>query len=337
MRRGVMLGGVALLVSAGVGTALAMSARAPGWVHRELGAPSERLVIEHDDHWAREGFTELTPSLPAPTRRDGSSRIEVWVRIPEGAVVELDEHGAPRLPVGAIADRVERIRVGGRWVVGDVRGAVVEANGARRLRLLRPEHPGPGARLVGYAWPEARRDLGRAAHASLASLVRAGGGLAERARDREAVASLLESRSGCVSCHARGQRARTHTSEGIPFRPTDALGFYTPLAVMRDDAPLERYRPRDLAHATPHVTVGCPEGPPRRVEDDRGGVYFRCDDAALPTGRYDLSAALEAGDARARRVCASREHLYERMSPRAQRAWASAITPCRTARNRTGG
>ncbi|MGE3636320.1 MAG: hypothetical protein AB7P00_40835 [Sandaracinaceae bacterium] len=282
-------------------------------------------IDDPEDHWARAGYVELVPPMLAPTRRDGGSRIEVWLRIPSGARVDVDPQGGLRLPEGAEADRVERLRAGGRFVVGDVRGAAMGADGQRRLRLLRPEHPGPGARLVGYAWQEERDDLGRFAHRALADLMRAGGGTAETfdPQARERAADLLAARSDCVACHARGRDARTFAHEGAPFRATDADGWYTMQAVLTDAAPLERYRPLERNLDRPFVTVTCPNGGLGAPDG-----LARCADGAIPVGRYDVRAARRADDPHAARVCASRRYLWERMTAAARERYADAASAC---------
>lgn len=326
MKRAIAL---ALAIAASVGTVYAFSRGS--WEHVEL-ADARRLTID-EGFWEREGFVELTTPLAPPTARNGGSRIEVWVRIPEGAKITLDAHGALVLPPGSEADRVERLRVNGKWVIGDVRGArMADGVGGNRsvrwLRLLRPRRTGSDAELVGYEWPDSRPDLGRAVHEAIGDLIRHGGGLARNGGDREALASLLASRSGCVRCHARRQSERTHESQGGPYRATDSLGWYTPLAVLRDAAPLERYRPRDVNADDPFVRIECPEGEPTAVEDDRGGRFFRCEDRALPRGTFDVAAASSAGDAHAAALCESRRYLAAHMDDATRALFSEPLAAC---------
>jgi len=321
--------GVALVIGASVGTVFALSA--PEWEHEKLGEEARRLRIEEpDDFWAREGYVELITPLAPPTRRDGSSRIEVWLRIPDGARITRDATGALVLPPGSEADRVERIRVGEEWIVADVRGARM-GEGIRFLRLLRPERAGRGSALLGYEWPDERRDLGRQVHEVLGDLIRSGGGVAREGVDRERFASLLDSRGGCVQCHARRQPDRTHVSQGTPYRATDALGWYSPLAVLRDGAPIERYRPRDLNHEREAVRLSCPDGEAEVARDARGGAFVRCADGGIAWGHLDLRAALAAGEERAQGVCASRRYLLAHMDEATRDAFQASLAPCEEA------
>ena len=319
-----------LALAALVGATLGLSEEGR-WSHPELGPGSRRLVIEAPDaHWSREGFVELVTPLAPPTRRDGGSRIEIWVRLPVGARFTTDEAGALRWPEGAEADRVERLRVDGRWVVGDVRGVRIGEGGLRHMRLLRPERPGAGARLVGYEWSEATPGLERAAHAALAELIRAGGGRAHGGVSAERAASLLASRSGCVACHAKGRPARARVGEGVPFRATDGDGFYSPLAVMGDAQPLERYRPRDPNLLRPAVRARCPDGSEALHDaDGRGGLVARCAEGALPTASLDFEAGLASDEPRARGACASRRWLADHMDAPTRESFADALAPCR--------
>ncbi len=333
MRTGVAIFAVTVSVAAAGGIWASYAPRGEGtWTHPTLDDDAvERLRIERpDDHWEAEGFVHMTTPLLGPTQRDLSSRVDVWLRLPDDATIGVDERGALVLPEGTEADRVELLRVDGEWTVGDVRGARLGPEGLRILRLLRPERPGPGSPLVGYAWPENRPALGHRAHASLADLVRTGGGLAAYGprTDLDAVADLLVARSGCVRCHARARGPRRFASEGGPMRPTDAAGFYSVRAVLSDASPLERYRPREQNVDRPHVTITCPSGTPVRDEDGRGGLVLRCPEGAVPVGAYDLSSALAEDDPHARAVCDARRYLFAHMDEEAQRLWDEAMAPC---------
>ncbi len=316
--------GVAIAVTGLASLAWAATARGP-----RLEAPSieglTSLRIERPEgHWEREGFVELVTPIAPPTARDERTRVQVFVRIPEGATLSIDPL---RLPPGAEADRVESVRVRGRWRVADVRGARITEDGRRELRLLRPERPDDGAPLVGFAWPEAREDLGAAAHDALGALIEEGGGSLVRGGDRAQIASLLRSRGDCTGCHTR-ERAERRGGDGA-LRATDGDGFFTPRSVLSDRAPLEHYRPRDVNVERDAVSVTCPEGAPyEAVEDARGGRRVRCPGGSAPIARLDIPAALAAGEVRARGVCEARRFLWTHLDGTGRARYADAMRAC---------
>ncbi len=300
----------------------------PAWKQHAASDDPDLIPIRIDDparHYREGGFVELMTPIAPPTKRDGSDKIEVFLRIPDGEAIDP----SLRLPPGSVADRVESLALrGGGWTVGDIRGARIGEDGTRWLRLLRPERAGPGSPLVGYEWPEDRADLGRLAHARLAGLMRAGGGAVSPRGDRESMASLFMSRGDCLECHGRDRPLHRRMGQPGPFGPTDPNGFYTPAAVLRDWAPLERYRPRDLNHLREHVRIDCGGEPAARREDGRGAVWFECQDGSVPIGRIDLAAALAAGNRRAAGTCRARRYLLDRMSPEARPRFSALATEC---------
>ena len=81
----------------------------------------------------------------------------------------------------------------------------------------------------------------------------------------------------CSLCHVHRKAETTKADEDdVPYGRTDAAGFYTPMAVLLNEGPVEHYRPVDVSHRQPFVSVTCAEGKaPRKVT--RGGpVRFSC-------------------------------------------------------------
>jgi hypothetical protein len=114
----------------------------------------------------------------------------------------------------------------------------------------------------------------------------------------------------CEPCHVHGRRERTQISEGGPHRATDGAGFYSILAVLTDEGPLEDHRPRDLNAGDPFIAMARPS---------RG---------AVPRARLDLPRALATNRDHERAVCRSRQYLFDHMNDDARRAFAEAFAAC---------
>lgn len=229
-------------------------------------------------------------------------------------------------PPGTTADRVEEVRGPDGWRVADVRGETLTADGGR-FHLLRPE----GAALTGYAWSRDEPAHDRWVHETLAEAIvmgdMASDGMASDTR--EGVASGLRARGDCARCHGANRPADLGP-RALVHRETDPQGWYVPASVLADGAPLERYRPDD-PNEGPFVIVRCQSGEAERVSI-RGGRRWRCPAGDIPWARFDVAAALAAGDPHAEAVCASRRWLAEHMSERARLHFAAAWAACRASR-----
>src|SRR5581483_11475852 len=109
----------------------------------------------------------------------------------------------------------------------------------------------------------------------------------------------------------------------------DDSGLYQLLAVLNDETALEFYRARNANVEDPFVSVGCAGGAaPRTARDPGGTARVVCSDQSVPVGRLDLVAALDAGDARARRICRSRMALASHLDDVGRQEFAAALREC---------
>jgi len=289
----------------------------------EADAPTRlELHAERTTSWSERGYARMTGALRPPTSMDGHNGIEVWIKLPDGAPIDVRSDG-PRphlvLPPGTSVDRVETIGgPDGVARVDDVRGTDLEVDGRERFHVLRRDDD----RLVGFSW------LGR----DEASQRRADEALGEWLRGRGSSArevSRLVGLNQCAHCHLVDKPGSVKANEGgLPNRPTDGHGFYQVEGVLRDEVAAETARPRDTNLDDPFITHRCATGdPPRRVETERS-VHLRCADGSPPLGRLDVARALASEDAHATAVCASRAFLHARMTNAAREVFSEAFAVC---------
>jgi len=287
--------------------------------------------------WEREGFVELVAAVPLPHLQGGATR--VYVRIPAHATLALEgPHDAPQLraPPGTQADRVEYITVAGAHgpvlTVADVRGSVVDAEGREQFHVLRPVAPGPGAELFGVSWPRQRADLGGLAHAWMAQRMAGDVGFARAPahQSRDAAVRHFVGLQDCAGCHAQGKTAFTRPSErrGVVNRGSDARGWYSLLATLRDAAPLESYRPVQPAAHSPFVNVTCADGSKPTRDHRSGQAVVQCGPGALPWGQLDVKAGLAASDAHTRAVCRARSLLLPHLDAAVRSAFSEGLLAC---------
>ena len=120
---------------------------------------------------------------------------------------------------------------------------------------------------------------------------------------------------------------------GSPTRQTDAAGWFVPETVLRDRAPLEHHRPREMNVDDPYVRFDCPAAdgeatPAEIVKHDDGTRWPSCGGKATAIGVLDVASALAAGDAHAKAVCASRRALFDHMDDEGKKAFAAAFEVC---------
>lgn len=280
------------------------------------------LRAERSESWAARGFTRMTGPLRPPTSRHDRDEIEVWLKLPDGGVIDLSSAPGRRhlaLPAGTIIDRVESVGVeGGPTRVDDVRGTLLEADGRQRFHVLRRADDS----LVGLSWLRGSATAQSRADASLAEW------LEGRGADRREQRRLVELNQ-CARCHGFDKPVSPVANErGLPNRATDLHGFYQVEGVLLDEAPAETARPRDTNLDDPFIVHRCAAGePPIRVQDERV-THLRCADGGPPVGRLDVARALAAGDAHAAEVCASRAFLRAHMSAPARQAFSDAFAVC---------
>lgn len=292
----------------------------------------ERTLAAPTEYHRREGFVRLEPPIHAPSSAAELDQVEIWIRVPPSAAIELaqDPAGAPTLafPPGTIADRVEFAGQGVRRRVVDIRGTTVTEDGGQRFHVFRPTGPAPEAPLRGVAWP--RESPAAHAVATDRLLAQLAEGWPARDMAETARARFLEgvrSRNACLPCHAPHRPTnRWPGDRGLVHRGTDASGFFTPQWVLRDRAPLESYGAHDRTWSDPAVDVHCVDesSPGERVEP-RGRA---CGARGIPWGTLDWERAWAETPERARAICRSRHYLLARSSPAAAEAFADALAPC---------
>jgi len=286
-----------------------------------------------DRHWDERGFFPLEPPIRLPVDAERRFETRVYLYLPPSARIGWQSDAAGGrivFPPGTIADRVD-------WwsgLVADVRGTEIADRGGERFRVYRPMRPG-SHELFGYRF--ARGDVGglMAVRQGFSDAMVRGMGFLNHtsgpisARRKKAIARFSR-QLDCVSCHAHDRQALAPTdTRDLPRRGTDGSGFYVPESVFFNRAPLETYRSIDPNGSDPFVRYECGDG--RAVRGARGTTAVRCADGSIPDLAFDLTAALAAGDPRARRVCESRKFLASRFAPEARTHFHGAIAECSSA------
>jgi hypothetical protein len=290
----------------------------------------ELSIADPARHWVEAGFVELVPAIRPPSTPDERDRITVWIRLPGAARITSAPSAAGGMtlavPPETVADRVEYITPTGASPDAPATGNVIDVRGTRFVpggaELFHVLRPGTGAGLRGFEWP--RHDQGASEQATrrLIDSQRALGASPAQLR-------RLRRLNDCAACHRPDVPAATRVTRDLPRRPTDATGLYSLLAVMRNEAPVEVHRPRDMNADDPFISVVCPGNQPATLDRESNGARrFTCPGGAVPTARLDVTAAIAAGDPHALAVCRSRRMLYERMTEGARRAFSGAMAGC---------
>lgn len=330
-----------------VGVALGLGIAAACWAalrRADPGAPgladlvelagAERIDADGPGWWAANGFVALEPPIALPRPVNERTRSTVWLRLPPGGVIQtswLKEQSRHTLtfPPGTVADRVAlwSPKAGGPRVA-DVRGARV-VPGGQRYRLMRPRMAGDGQPAQGYEWPAGDREMTLSAHAPIVKRMHAGGGFAwETAGEhRKKAIAKFEARNTCAGCHPTNRAAMIQRAKGLK-RATDGHGFYVPLTLLSNRAPLETYRARDMNVDDPCVVVTCGDAPIEPVEKPGGARFYRCANDQIPHGTRDMSCTKQRQPERYRAICTGRTAIYQRLDAAGQAAFASAFNQC---------
>jgi hypothetical protein len=321
-----------LLRSLALGAVIGAVVVAASTSHRDPAPiPADAARLD-SDHWSTRGFVPMEPPIRLPRGRALRDRTEVLVRIEgEGRIDVVD--GELVFPPGTVADRVEYRREDGVWQVADVRGTRFTEAG-ERFHAYRPEGIDSES-LFGAEWPRDDERARRRAIALFADAMTNGAGFrrAEPGHDatrREGSVHRFSRLLDCASCHGHRRPEAAADEASTLRRGTDASGMHVFRYVLDDRAPLETYRPHDPNADDPFVTYEC-EG----IATERaalvgapGTTAVRCADGDVPTLRYALARALDAGEAHAVRVCESRRALAAWMTGRARLAYADALAAC---------
>jgi hypothetical protein len=301
-------------------------------------------IVDHEA-WAKQGFVEMTPPVRLPSDGAARDKIEVWLRIPDGARIRAkklpDGRATIAFPPGTIADRVESWGyakspanpAAWQYSVTDVRGTRIDADGKEMFHVFVPTGPEPRARLIGWEWTRGDRMQERAATSFLISHLETmrtiqDRGLPQTADERRKLIEDYRRNNNCAKCHAHDKPVQVTRMRGI-HRATDANGFYVPLSVLMDTVPLEKHRVRDMNVGDPFLTITCPKGDgPVLAEGADGARDYRCLEGGAPSGTLDVQRALAANDARTVALCKARAYLREHMDDEGRALFADAFAAC---------
>lgn len=298
---------------------------------RAQGPPPGVTALRIEDpagHHEREGFVQLVPPVHLPSSSPERDQVEIWVKLPEGGVIDLseDEAGRPtlELPVGTLADRVEWFGGGDERRIVDIRGTRIEPEGAQTFYVYRPTAPDRRAPLFGLEWARGDPAAQRAATDYLVAQVAELPPVVDMVEPRRAeILNGVRARNACAGCHGlerpENEEPRQH---GLVDRGTDRSGLVTPRTVLWDEVPLEVYGLHDRSWSDPAIEVRC------------GGVPVtepgrRCADGSIARGRLRWDAQGPEAEALREAVCNGRAWLLDHMDAEDRASLASVLAPCR--------
>ena len=314
----------------------------PKWKPIAAGAGTELLEVQApQSHWTEEnGFVEMVSPIRLPSTQNDRSRIQVFLKLPRGSIIDVipsDGERGPLLrhPDGTRADRVESKLVytndGTRWTIADVRGGEIHG-GRQDFHVMRPAKAGANSALFGYRWKKGDQAANQQAHgAIIEAMANFGAGFVYSSSARRLPKKIesFKSFSACASCHEEARPLRRRIHEPSPFRGSDASGYFGVQTVLENEGPLEMYRPKEVNHESPYVSIFCPSGAqPERISNQKGAVRFACQDGEIPQARFDMAAAVSDGDPHAKRVCRSRRYLHAHLRENARERFAKRFGEC---------
>ena len=236
-------------------------------------------------------------------------------------------------PPGTIADRVAYAMledVNGDPVIRvlDVRGTRIGADGIQYFRVLRPGGPEMDSPMIGYEWPrddEQARD--EATYRLIDELEDVQQPIINSKPSPQSLARLALL-NHCEICHMENKGLSAPESH-LPAWPTDGSGFYVPLAVLMDHAPLSTQPGlHDPNAEDPYVETSC-GSVPAAVDGGPNNRFFTCpDEQRLPMGRRDIRRGMQELDAYTMLVCGSRAFLLDRMDGVARDAFSPLMEEC---------
>jgi hypothetical protein len=297
---------------------------------RSEGPPpgvTERRIDDPAGHHLREGFVQLVPPVHLPSSSPQLDQVEIWVKLPEGAVIELDldEAGRPtlELPAGTLADRVEWLGHGDARRIVDIRGTRLEDDGAQTFYVYRPTAPDPRAPLFGLEWARGDAAVQRAATDYLVAKVAEQPPVVDMPKARrDEILAGVRGRNACAGCHGlarpENEQPRQH---GLVDRGTDLSGFFTPRTVLWDEVPLEAYGAHDRSWDDPAIEVRCAGVPV--TEPAR-----RCPDGGIARGHLRWDATEPEARALLAAVCKGRAWLVAHMDDEDRAKLAVSLIPC---------
>jgi hypothetical protein len=264
----------------------------------------------------------------------------VFFKIPGDAPIVSEEHPSEVVPAsfsfppGTVADRVAYVMMEDEETgeplirVLDVRGTRIGDDGTQFFRVLRPGGPEPEAPMIGFEWPrgddKAREE---ATYRLLEELRDIPQPIIESPPSPQALARLALL-NHCEICHLPNKGPSTPDSH-LPAWPTDGSGFYVPLAVLMDHAPLSTQPGlHDPNAEDPYIETSC-GSVPAAIDGGPHNRWFTCpDEERLPMGRRDIRRGLEELDAYTMLVCSSRAFLVDRMATPSRDAFTELMNEC---------
>ncbi len=300
-----------------------------------LGPPLRSIVVTHPlEHWSKEHFVEMAPTVRVSVAAGGEAVTRVYLRLPDGAKITLRTAvgHAPRslmFPPGTESDRVSYVRdtSGTKRFIDDVRGTRWDEHGTEYFHVYLPSDAREGSELVGVEW---RRDDAAQERAATDWLV--AWGRTHRSPDDgrtmdEDQADRFRSLNHCQSCHVADKPEATSDDDPMPPWPTDARGLYVPLAVFTPRALLSTSSSFDDPNVDdPFVNVHCARGN-ARLHGGPGYHWLTCADG-MPVGERDLVAAMKARDEYAARTCNARRYLFTHMDDAARAQLEPLVRMC---------
>lgn len=301
---------------------------------------ARRLTITDPlSFWGDEGYSVLVPAVRMSIPPGGRAGTAIFFKIPGETHIATSEHPSQVVPSsfvfppGTSADRVAYVMIekedGEPFIhVLDVRGTRIAEDGTQWFRVLRPGGSAADAPMIGYEW---LRDDEKARDEATVRLL-------EELRDvpqpiidtpptPQALARLALL-NHCEICHLPNKGPSTPDSH-LPAWPTDGSGFYVPLAVLMDHAPLSTQPGlHDPNAEDPYIETSCGTVP-AAVDGGPNNRWFTCpDDQRLPMGRRDIRRGMQDLDAYTMLVCGSRAFLLDRMETTSRDAFGSLMDEC---------
>lgn len=313
---------------------LAQRAKATRTSATSTGAVTRLNMTEPFDYWEREGFVLMVPSVRMSIPPGGRAGTVVYFKVPGDEPISLARHPSPEIPAsfefppGTEAHRVAFL-IGSDSLgdptleIMDVRGTRIGEDGEQYYHVMRPSSMHGGS-LAGYEWRRGD-DEGRALATRLL--------LEDLSKEPDPPSSGAMARiavlNHCEFCHVEDKGPSPPSSE-LPPWPTDGSGFYIPLGVVFDHAPLSTVPELHDPNADdPYVETSCRDAVPPTVGGGPHNRFFTCEEEdTSPVGRRDIRRGLVDEDTYTSAVCGSRHFLSERMSEHARTAFAPLLQEC---------
>lgn len=290
-------------------------------------------ILDSDHYWQASDFIRLYPAVRFPTNPDATDLIRVYLRLPDKSLIDIDttnDFARFKFPVGTKLDRVESLLINGRPKVIDVRGTSVQTSGKQQFDLLRAMGPEPNARLEGFSWPAESRESQQSVDHQLKNWMPQTWLPKSASMLQEEQWHALLKVNHCSQCHdVNKNKSGWAETDSLPHRNTDTSGFFTPMAVFAEYAPLPETRARDLNLNDPYCDFICSDGSAPAYSGKN--ITFRplvCADGSAVLVHRDIAAGIADNDDYSNKVCESRRYLISHMTRAAQEIYQSSLKAC---------